>query len=510
MIYLNGRRSSSNQISMLRRLRPHVLITILFLTWGDATTADTSQLALSVSGTDFASVSLKKYGVNGALLASDISYGDAELSIIFGRIGIAFNRFPGGTIGNFYQWSSGNFACHKPTDHATRKRIAQMNRSMERTKTSYSVNDFFAFSENTGSDFTYVLNAMCATPENNRRLLEHMKDQGLRLHYVEIANEVYSPNYAWAYPTAQAYFESARVSAATVRQYYPHAKVGLVVSPISFTGKNSPGKKGTPERSWPDRLKQFDLGAAHATFGDALVIHIYGQPYDSRFWQSEPKANHDHYSRAVKQFNEKFHTSMRYLEQLGGGKPVWLTEWGVTAPPEKRQGIFRDYKTSAYQALFMASALVSITLEDAIEIANYHNARDLWVAGAGGAALTPVGDVLALFLNAAKHSDVAHRVDFWDIANERAPGRTPEQGLKAVLFNSTVGGELLIVNEDHRSRMVTSLDLGPIRAGRLTVDTWHVVDDSLIATGATETTPENIATSGITLAPFSITRITLH
>jgi hypothetical protein len=469
--------------------------------------ADVDALALTLDLDRPVQVNLKKYGVNGSLLGAQIGYGSEKLEADYKRIGIAFNRFPGGTIGNFYQWRTGRFGCHRPPDAHSSPRIAQMNRSLEKSGTTYALADFLNFTRNVGGDFTYVLNTLCAPPEDNAALLEYMRTHNVKLNYLEMANEVYSGSYAWAYANAADYLDDAEKNYAAVRRFYPNARIGLVVSPIAFSAKNQPGKDGTPNRAWPERPRQFDLRSANAAFGDALIIHIYGHPHDGRFWSIAPKTDEQRYSRVMTQFNERFERSMSYLRKLGRGKPIWITEWGVTVPPDERQGPFRAYEKSAYQALFMASALTSITLEEGVEVANYHSIGNLWTAHRENIEITPPGKVLHLFIEAAKHASAAYDVR---IASLKKKPANPTENLKALLFAAESSGELLVINEQDSGYTIHRLDTGRLDFKYFRVDTLKIENDAFATTSMADSDISALAQRGIEIRPFSITRIRLH
>lgn len=467
-------------------------------------------IALSINDQHNIPINLKKYGINGALLGSTIGYGSKELEDIYKSIGITFNRFPGGTIGNYYQWESGRFSCDIPYDASTSRRIKRMNRTLDRTQTTYNVDDFFGFMKNTNGDFTYVLNTMCDSAESNANLLKHMANQNVDLNFLEMANETYSNSYAWAYSHNNEYLDSAIRNYSAVKQYYPNAKVGLVVSPASFNGKYEPAPYGTPNSSWPARASQFDTGAAHASFADGLIIHIYGHPYDGRFWSLDPKSDQDYYRRSISQFNNKFKISMSYLKQLGQGKAIWITEWGVSAPAESRLGKFRKYKKSAFQALYMASALTSISLEKDIEIANYHSAGDLWETVGSKVRLTPIADVLALFIASAKQAKQVHpvQIEAIDAGGSNRPGNIRD--LKSLLFASEQAGDLFIINEGINTYMINGLDLGQKEYTRYSTGTLTIENNKFNPINEIERETTDIVRYGITLRPFSVTRIKLH
>jgi len=478
---------------------------LLFLIIGQARGEIIESLAVKVDYDHSAPVNIKKYGTNGALLASKIGYGDQQLVNIYKQTSVVFTRFPGGSIGNYYNWKNGNFSCYRKPDDQSQMRIDRMNRALATRGVTYKTDDFFNFIKNIGGDFTYMLNIMCDTPVNNALLLRQMKNKNIALKYIEMANEIYSSSYAWAYKDVSSYMDSVAANYMAIKREHPNAKVGLVVSPLSFSSKNKPKKPGIPNPSWPKQLRQFDIASANSSMSDALIIHLYTHPYldESLFFQK--KTYQEHYLSSIDQFNRNFKISVDYLKSLGNNKPIWITEWGVTAPVDKRKGIFRKYKKNAYQALYIASALVSMATEKSIELANYHNASDLWVLTNGGPVVTPIGEIFSLFIQSAKNSDIAYNVQL----SLGASGKSAV-GIKSVLFSSSEKQFLLIINEQDKGYRLDKLDTGENKYKNYSFSSMYIENDVFEQPDAIVEKLNHITEIVIDIKPYSVSVISLH
>ncbi len=470
--------------------------------------AESKELFLTVDESSLAPVNLKKYGVNGALLGSEFGYASDELVDIFNQTGMKFNRFPGGTIGNFYNWKSGNFSCYQEPDKKHKKRISNMNKRLIKSKTTYNVDSFFKFVTKTDGDFAYVLNTICGSPKNNFDLIKHMKEKNVDLNYVEMGNETYSRNYKWAYENAQSYLTSAQNNYSAIKHFYPDAKVGMVVSPMSFVSRHPPSENGIPNKRWPKNYRRYDEVAANSTMADALIMHIYGHAYKHKSKSFEVHTYKEHYLEFINEFNDRFHLSLRYLSALGKGKPIWLTEWGVTDPSQRS---FRSYSKSPYQALYLASALSTITLEKNIEIANYHIISSLWNKSDHGFEITPIGEVFKLFIDAAKNTDRVYNVSIGeglDHRNEREYKQ--EKGIKTLKFTSKQVNFLFVINEKDKDYVINTLDTESNKHSNFTIDTMYIDNDIFKYSSNEKLNLNDIQKVGIRIKPFSISRITIH
>jgi hypothetical protein len=287
-----------------------------------------------------------------------------------------------------------------------------------------------------------------------------------------------------------------------VRQYYPSAKIGLVVSPISFSGKNDPIDLSRPHPSWPEKLRQFDEKSSQATFGDALVIHPYVLPALSSNDSSEIQFLKC-YLESNDRFNQKFPIAINYLRSIGKGKPIWLTEWGLSVPEAQRNDFFNEYKTSVYHALFVASALVSITLEDVVEIANYHNASDLWQTAGDETKLTAVGVVIEMLTEVAKSNDFVCQV----LLEAIETGLEKPMGIKSIAFSSSTVFDLVIINEKQTPYRIRHIDLGSFPYARMAIDSLSITDRSKKDFQDDRFILMKDDATGVEIKPFSITHI---
>ena len=237
-------------------------------------------------------------------------------------------------------------------------------------------------------------------------------------------------------------------------------------------------------------------------------MHIYGHAYKHKTKSYEAHTYRGHYIEYINEFNDRFHLSLKHLTVLGGGKPIWLTEWGVTVPTDK---LSRLYAKSAYQALYLASALVTITLERNIEIANYHGIGSLWSKSTQGYKITPIGDVFKLFIDAAKKSNRVYNVQIdTGLNNKNESMFKQEEGIKSLLFTSNNNSFLFVINEKDRDYVINTLDTGSNKYSDYTIDTMYIDNDIFKYSSNEKVDLNDIRKVGIKIKPFSIMRITMH
>ena len=190
----------------------------------------------------------------------------------------------------------------------------------------------------------------------------------------------------------------------------------------------------------------------------------------------------------------------------------------------------------------MASGLASITLEEGVEVANYHNARDLWQSGTDQTVITPIGNILHLFIDAAKSTSTVYPVqaetdgaanDFAQLSQVKefqsieGASTVPVQaetdgspkdvgllsqvkGLKSLFFVSGKGGDLLLINEQDKAYVITRLNVGESKFNNFSVDALNIENDVFMTTKVEQKKFTEIGKARIEVKPFSIMRIRMN
>lgn len=265
------------------------------------------------------------FGTNVQLTQTPIWFDAPDLAQKYREAGKPFFRFPGGTGANFYHPETGFMDEDTPTRHdykAANARTRDMRGGHGKTPDA-----FFAFAEQTGARYSLVLNIACRTLEQNRAWLQTLAADNREIPAIEIGNELYFAQYAWAFKSAKDYVDRARQTTAMIREIFPEAKVGVVIPSQIYTMEvflegsqdHLPGR----QQQWMSLLEQ-------ETFYDAVIIHLYsntGMKHNVKREELLPFS--EAYANAIGYAERHLNTALNLLERSFPGKEIWVTEYGM-------------------------------------------------------------------------------------------------------------------------------------------------------------------------------------
>lgn len=412
---------------------------------------------------DSESFSINKhiFGIHGALLWSPLRYGDSVLADAYQNLGFSLIRFPGGTDANYYLWRSADYGCNtnKQIGSVSQDRIKRFNRSLSRKNRTYSTDDFVSFLNQTRSDFSLVVNVLCDTPQSTKEWMENLRDKGITVKYVELGNELHFEEYAWAFPSAEDYVETAQKHVLEVKRVFPEAKIGIVASSSSFRAKNFPSFDLMAKNNRHRMGLAFDKLAAAASFADALVIHIYSTLDPSHRDKILNRLDIGRaYQNGISHFDNRVLLSLHYLHDLNPDKEIWITEWGLAFYDWLRSHE-TGFVSSYYNALFVMNGLLIFALEPEAAVANYHNITNLW-SYAEKLKTNPTYEVIQLLKDPMNQAIKIAPVNL--IGGRAYVGTHSEYGnsspeLYAAFFHNDSHGYLIILNKLGNHYRVSSL-----------------------------------------------------
>lgn len=135
-------------------------------------------------------------------------------------------RYPGGTVGNFWDWRTGYF-----------NQIGQDANVISPSSQGplpYKLEDVKAVYDKTGTEPIYMLNVLTSTLEEQLAMLRHARDIGLPVNLIEMGNEYYlddhptNYNYLNVFPEITDYTDTCRVWTQAIRKEFPNAKISMV------------------------------------------------------------------------------------------------------------------------------------------------------------------------------------------------------------------------------------------------------------------------------------------
>ncbi len=180
-------------------------------------------------------------------------------------------RFPGGSVGNYWDWRKGWPARGGEADIAF---VRQMSR--RRPRQPNLLPDFARIVIRTGAEPVWMLNLQTAELEEQLALLRTARDLGLPVRRVELGNELYFnlPDVRRRFPTVGDYGREAQRWAAAIRAEFPEACCAALAV----------GKDVSEDTTRHERMRTWNRGlAAHLSGLRALTVHCYaGGALDDR------------------------------------------------------------------------------------------------------------------------------------------------------------------------------------------------------------------------------------
>ena len=262
------------------------------------------------------------YGFNTQTAAGP-SWSDPKFMDMLRELRPANLRYPGGTIGNYMDWSTGQYMAKDLRDPALKAPRKPLNGpDGSKTITTYRLEELKNGIQATGAAPIYMVNMLTDVLSSTESMLARAVSLGLPVKYIELGNEFYlsytqggsAPNTLgdyctpFHYPTAQSYADEAKRYITEIKKLYPDVKIAYnaVVDEPKQTWFNSSPR--TVE--WNSVMKAANMGA------DAVVIHLYSEN------SSTPEGLIANSLSKVATFND-------FTASTWPGMRIWVTEYNV-------------------------------------------------------------------------------------------------------------------------------------------------------------------------------------
>lgn len=218
-------------------------------------------------------------------------------------------RFPGGTVGNFYNWETDQYY----TDSATvmnnsRKRLAE-------EKWKFGFEGYKDLNKETGASSTLMFNVIHDDVEKSKARLNDRINKGLDVKWVELGNENHFTEQAfgnisagWKSPDVQSYISHTQAVAKGLKEVDPSVKVA-----VNFDHHNY------DVGGWTDEISKLD-------YYDACVLHSYVNVHSTTLTQSSAVTLLSSYlttKNSIQEYKTHFPTT-----------PAIMTEWGLMENPQ--------------------------------------------------------------------------------------------------------------------------------------------------------------------------------
>lgn len=336
-----------------------------------------------------------------------IAWDDPTLLRAIKQVGIQAVRFPGGDVGNYWDWQNGTVY---PLGKAS--------------KTQDTLSALSNLARATGVYPIYNLNVMTLNNailhradlsqgiSNQLRMLDAAHDMKLPVADLELGNEFFwgSPDQSRAFPAATDYATEMNQWAASLKQAYPYARIAAVAS--------IPASRPVRTQTWNAAV----VGKIRDV--DAFTLHRYDNILDGGIWDgTAPDAALGH---VFTDWATIVSGEVRPIEKAK--LHIWVTEFGGMQDCTAKASFMGTWLEALYQSQ-MAIQFLSTPSIDQIELYNitgstgslmFQNTSSYWDAcqnksitfhGTYG-DLTATGQAYALFGAALKHAKAVTPLGF--------------------------------------------------------------------------------------------------
>lgn len=208
-------------------------------------------------------------------------------------------RFPGGSVGNFYNYQTDNFYINSFTS----------NNLINYNNQGYTLdyNGYNNFVQNSGATSTYMLNVMFNDVTTAKNEYQNRFNSSLPMKWVELGNEMYlSENQVGPFISdITTYLNHSQQISTQIKTVNPNAKVAVCLEKDDFT-----------IGEWNDILSQ------NQTYFDAATLHNYIATNMHFYSKYASYGSLTAYKKSMNRFTQ--------YQQMFPTKPLLLTEWGIT------------------------------------------------------------------------------------------------------------------------------------------------------------------------------------
>lgn len=361
--------------------------------------------------------SAQLFGLNGNNTQRRMRWDRAELRSALRRLDPGTIRYPGGTIGNYWDWQSGWFQPNGPWPGQTNDLTGEVIEPFDN-----SLGPFAAALAACDAAPVLVLNMLTvdgrlATASDNVAVADGQVEflraaaaGGVPVRQVELGNEFYLAgakpgphelDYATRFPTASSYARQANAWIPKIRNAFPAATISAVGA--DATGTQSPRREG------------WNAGVlAELTDGDALTLHPYIVLRDPGVTpQSVLSLPHKRVQSLA---------AGEFVQLSSAGMRAWVTEFNMV---DRTPGL--TFAGTWTHGLFIAAFALLLAQRRVVTSLNLHNVLGDALAGAlfdtteGFRSPTPatalfarsaMGSTLATVIRATRGARTGHALAF--------------------------------------------------------------------------------------------------
>jgi hypothetical protein len=322
-------------------------------------------------------------------------FNSAALSSLLGTLQLGSYRFPGGSIGNWWNWSSDAFSpLANDSFHRTIAEVQQAGFPAG----AFGAQRFDQMLQRVGAQNILTLDVSTAGPDPSIPALVVSKLGLERASRFECGNEVYDPRQGpqpGGYATAQDYLADTKELIGAVRSV--GGRAGVTIGPCPFfypVGSNCWGGENGRYHQWHRNLSSacqgssggacpFDAIIAHNYVTDVKLIAAFAPPQMLSVFLAVPQVTMDFGAASMKR-------------DFADGLRLWVSEfntmfasvWGGKADlasPAAAKFVNQSENSAAHAVHVAAYVMAAMKHGSLVEMMNYHS----FLEGAGAGNLGP-------------------------------------------------------------------------------------------------------------------------
>lgn len=426
------------------------------------------------------------------------SWSDARLQRAIKQTGMQTIRFPGGDVGNYWDWQAGTVypigKAGKTQDSLTA--LAELAHATGTTPL-YNINVMTL-------DNTIVGKASLQQAINGQlRMLDAARVAGLPVQDIELGNEFFwsSPDHDHAFPAAADYASAMKEWSPQIKRAYPSAQIAAVAA-IAAHGDARTG-------NWNSAV----VGKTGET--GAMTLHRYDSILDGGIWNgTSPDAA---LGNVFSDWEKILSGDVVPIEKAG--LHVWVTEYGGLKDCTANAQLSGTWLEALYQAQMVVQFLSRPSIEQ-IELYNvtgstsslmFQDTSSYWDAclnknmpfHATPGDLTATGQAYALIGAALKQAQYATPLQFPEVPTVRPKGGAAYPSVTGVMLSGQ-GRQWILLNLSSKPADLHYAGMGQGTAESVSAPSLTtMVTSEHVLSHATH----HFDGRGFTLPPYSITRV---
>jgi Tol biopolymer transport system component len=245
----------------------------------------------------------------------------------------AYVRFPGGMVGNYYNWRTGQLEFDvQPNSSATYRFFASAADQIRLLHPEgVFIEPYQEFSKSIGAETVLLVNLETSSVADQMEWFEKMKGEGILPRYLELGNEFWlamlgDPNVLSKWPDVQTTMRVMKEYRDALEPYFiDGTKVAVQLPATRFYAMNRDGKlvASTYFEPWDDYIQP-------ESWFDAVTLHLYPEA-DSIVGAGEkaklPSNMDKTFPAMMARCNQGVDETLSAVEKQLPGKEIWITEW---------------------------------------------------------------------------------------------------------------------------------------------------------------------------------------